>query len=92
MFSLYFSFKVSMHALIITQSCKCSETLYELLENGDQVNELYHQILLRITKNTLPCSCLVFSTAAQAALHSCNSGEGIKPAEPAELSFLACHQ
>lgn len=40
----------------------------------------------------LPCSCFVFSIAAHAALHSCSSGEGISPAEPAALSFLACHQ
>lgn len=41
---------------------------------------------------SLPCSCFDFSIAAQAALHSCNSGDGIKPAEPAELSLRACHQ
>lgn len=39
-----------------------------------------------------PCSCLLFSRAMHAVRHSCSSGDGIRPAEPAALSFLACHQ
>lgn len=48
--------------------------------------------VFQLIKKYIPCSCLLFSMAMHAVRHSCSSGEGIRPAEPAALSFLACHQ
>ena len=59
----------------------------------EQTQHIINKIVVMNNALGSPCSRLLFSTVEHAIRHSCNSGEGTRPAgarSPAP-SFLACH-